>query len=259
MIEFLTWFGIAIIPIFMIIDTVQSARKYETPKYWKIRGILMTIVVLILAIFIGTALEGVFSGGALFDNSELPLPLGALLGIITYNFFHYWYHRTVHTFDGLFFKFHQIHHSAEGIDSFSAYYQHPLDVFSFTLIVSFVFFPFLGLSLEAGLIGIAFCGFAAMFQHVNINTPQWLGYFIQRPESHSIHHQRGLHAYNYADLPVMDMIFGTFKNPKSGEHKEAGFYNGASTRILEMVFFKDVTQEPKKESKITIFNEDLGI
>ncbi|MBT5185864.1 MAG: sterol desaturase family protein [Kordiimonadaceae bacterium] len=259
MIEFLTWFGIAIIPIFMIIDTIQGARKYRTPKYWKLRGIMVTISVLIISIFIGTALEGIFSGIALFDNSDLPVPLGALLGIITYNFFHYWYHRTVHTFDGLFFKFHQMHHSAEGIDSFSAYYQHPLDVFSFTLILSFVFFPLLGLSLEAGLIGIAFGGFAAMFQHVNINTPQWIGYFIQRPESHSIHHQRGLHAYNYADLPLMDIIFGTFRNPKSGEYPEAGFYNGASTRIPEMLIFRDVTRDQKDDTKKTIISNEAGI
>ena len=36
----------------------------------------------------------------------------------------------------------------------------------------------------------------------NVRTPQWLGYLVQRPESHSVHHQRGVHAYNYSDLPL---------------------------------------------------------
>jgi hypothetical protein len=26
--------------------------------------------------------------------------------------------------------------------------------------------------------------------HMNIRTPEWLGYFIQRPESHRVHHLR---------------------------------------------------------------------
>ncbi len=245
MIEFLTWFGLAIIPVCMIIDTVQGTRKYKTPKYWKLRGISVTIISLVISIFIATILESAFADLSVFDNRQLPTPIGALLGIVTFNFFFYWYHRTVHTFDGLFLKFHQMRHSAEGIDSFSAYYQHPLEIITLTLLGSFVFFPFLGLSLQAGLIGIAFGGFNVMFQHLNINTPQWIGYFVQRPESHCIHHQRGLHAYNYADLPLMDMIFGTFRNPKSGEHQEAGFYKGASARLPEMLIFKDVSTNKK--------------
>lgn len=258
MIEFLTWFGLGIIPICMIIDTVQASRTYKTPKFWKLRGILVTVGGLILSIFIATILENTFAEMSVFDNSHLSTPLGALLGIFTFNLFFYWYHRTVHTFDGLFLKFHQMHHSVEGIDSFSAYYQHPLEIITLTILSSFVFFPFLGLSLEAGLIGIAFGSFNVMFQHLNINTPQWIGYFVQRPESHCIHHQRGLHAYNYADLPLMDIIFGTFRNPKSGEHLEAGYYNGASTRIAEMLFFRDVTQEQENGIDKVLLNKDTG-
>ena len=52
----------------------------------------------------------------------------------------------------------------------------------------------------AGLVGF----FYAVFQHANVRTPRWLGYVIQRPESHCVHHERGLHAYNYADLPVFE-------------------------------------------------------
>ena len=54
-----------------------------------------------------------------------------------------------------------------------------------------------------------------MFQHANIRTPHWLGYIVQRPESHSAHHERGVHARNYGDLPLFDIIFGTFHNPRT--------------------------------------------
>jgi sterol desaturase/sphingolipid hydroxylase (fatty acid hydroxylase superfamily) len=83
--------------------------------------------------------------------------------------------------------------------------------------------------------------FLAIFQHTNINTPRWLGYIIQRPESHSVHHEKGVHAYNYSDLPIFDIVFGTFKNPKSYS-QEIGFYDGASTRMKDILLFQDVSK-----------------
>ncbi len=87
--------------------------------------------------------------------------------------------------------------------------------------------------------------FLAMLQHANIRTPRWLGYLIQRPESHTIHHGRGVHAHNYADLPVFDMLFGTFRNPK-GFTLETGFYDGASARLGDKLLFRDLSRmEPE--------------
>ena len=82
-----------------------------------------------------------------------------------------------------------------------------------------------------------------MFQHANIHTPRWLGYVIQRPESHSVHHERGWHRSNYSDLPLWDIVFGTFENPPTFEG-EAGFYDGASSRVLPMLFGRDVSRPP---------------
>ncbi len=84
--------------------------------------------------------------------------------------------------------------------------------------------------------------FLAVFQHTNINTPQWLGYLIQRPESHTIHHGKGIHRYNYSDLPIFDIIFGAFRNPKHYD-VEVGFYEGASAKIREMILCQDVNRQ----------------
>lgn len=81
-----------------------------------------------------------------------------------------------------------------------------------------------------------------IFQHTNIKTPYWLGYFIQRPESHTVHHAKGIHKHNYSDLPIFDIIFGSFKNPKDYEH-ETGFYHGASSKIMEMLTFQDINKQ----------------
>jgi sterol desaturase/sphingolipid hydroxylase (fatty acid hydroxylase superfamily) len=83
----------------------------------------------------------------------------------------------------------------------------------------------------------------AVFQHANIRTPTWLGYLVQRPESHSVHHQRGVHAFNYSDLPVFDLLFGTFRNPTAFA-PEQGFWHGASDQVLPMLAMRDVSRPP---------------
>ena len=50
-----------------------------------------------------------------------------------------------------------------------------------------------------------------------------------------------MHAYNYSDLPLWDIVFGTFRNPERWEG-EVGFYNGASSRIGEMLLWQDVSE-----------------
>jgi len=235
------WFGLGIIPLFLLLDTIQGARTYDSPKYAKLLGLAVTVCAVGLSFLIAGFWGEVFAGVGLFDNSDLGTLEGALFGLLVYQLAHYWYHRTAHAYDWLWRLTHQMHHSAEQLDSFSAHYLHPLDVFAFTTMGSLVYFPLLGLPLEAGLWAAAFNGFSAMFQHANINTPHWLGYFIQRPESHGIHHERGSHNYNFADLPLMDMIFGTLRNPEKGAFREAGFYNGGSRRIGEMLLFRDVS------------------
>jgi sterol desaturase/sphingolipid hydroxylase (fatty acid hydroxylase superfamily) len=63
---------------------------------------------------------------------------------------------------------------------------------------------------------------------------------------HAIHHERDAHSGNYCDLPVIDMIFGTYRNPEAFEGA-AGFYDGASSRVVDMLLGRDVS-EPKAAS-----------
>jgi sterol desaturase/sphingolipid hydroxylase (fatty acid hydroxylase superfamily) len=87
-------------------------------------------------------------------------------------------------------------------------------------------------AIASGAIGIG--NLLSLFQHANLRTPRWLGYIIQRPESHAVHHERGVHAGNYGNLAIWDIAFGTFHNPPRAP-AQAGFYDGASSRIPEML------------------------
>lgn len=51
-------------------------------------------------------------------------------------------------------------------------------------------------------------------------------------------HVRGVHPYNYSDLPLFDILFGTFRNPKEFA-AESGFYDGASAKVPQLLVFKD--------------------
>jgi sterol desaturase/sphingolipid hydroxylase (fatty acid hydroxylase superfamily) len=138
-----------------------------------------------------------------------------------------------------------MHHSAERLDTYGAFYFSPLDMAGFTLIGSLSLSLIVGLSPQAVTLFLFASMFLGIFQHTNVRTPRWLGYIVQRPESHTIHHGKGLHRYNYSDLPIFDILFGTFRNPETYQ-METGFYPGASARILDMLRFRDVS-EPASE------------
>ena len=240
MIRYLELATLGLIPALIAVDWAIRGRRHDSTRFWRVRATVVTLATFYLAgyvaVFWGTLLGDIH----LIDGSILGTWGGAAVGILTYELGHYWYHRAAHQLDWLWRAGHQMHHAAESLDAFGAYFMHPVDTFLFTTISSMVFFPLLGLSIEAGVIGAFFLTFNAMFQHMSLKTPRWLGYIIQRPESHSIHHGKGIHRYNYSDLPLWDMVFGTFRNPL-GFQKEHGFYPGASERIGEMLLGRDVT------------------
>jgi len=95
--------------------------------------------------------------------------------------------------------------------------------------------------LAAALVGylVAFHG---IFQHWNVRTPRWLGYLIQRPEAHCVHHRQGVHAYNYSDFPLWDLAFGSWRNPREFRG-ECGFESPADRRLPDMLAWRDVNRD----------------
>ena len=247
MMDYIEPLTLALIPGFLLLDFIIQRRRYDKTRHWRLRGILVSTAIVFFSGEVALFWGNLFGETHLLDLSTLGL-WGVIPGILVYEFFHYWYHRSAHEWNWLWRAGHQMHHSAESLDAFGANYLHPFDAVMFTTIISLVLFPLLGLSLEAGLVTALFLAFNAMFQHANINTPHWLGYLVQRPESHNIHHGRTIHRYNYSDLPLWDMLFGTFNNPHTLGEVPCGFYKGASNRLLDMLLGKDVST-PKQTSQ----------
>jgi sterol desaturase/sphingolipid hydroxylase (fatty acid hydroxylase superfamily) len=238
MADLITWAALALIPAFLLLDLLVRARRYNAPRGWRLYALAVSICAIALGYFAGGFFAAAWPFGTLFDLSSLGL-WAAPIGILVYEFGHYAWHRSIHTFTPLWRGFHQFHHSAESLDAFGAFFISPQDTLGFTAIGMLVAYPLLNLSPEAGAVLSFFLYFNAMFQHANLRTPRWIGYIIQRPEAHAVHHARGVHRYNYSDLPLVDMIFGTFRNPATFDG-EVGFAPGDSRKIPQMLIGLDV-------------------
>ncbi len=226
----------------MIWEALAPARKLPSIKYWKLKGIIAFIIFFYLSSYFPLLWDGYLAKYQIFDLTGLGTFWGVVVGVLIYETGLYLWHRTIHKSDTLWKVFHQMHHSAERIDSFGAFYFSPMDMIGFTFLGSFCLVLIAGFTPQATTLIILGTTFLAIFQHSNIKTPSWLGYIIQRPEAHAYHHAKGIHSNNYSDLPLIDIIFGTFHNPKKYSH-ETGFYIGGSSKIKDMLLFKDISKE----------------
>ena len=159
---------------------------------------------------------------------------GAVVGYLVFTFLYYWWHRWRHESPLLWRWLHQLHHSPQRVEVVTSFYKHPFELVANSVLSSIVGYLIVGLGPEAAAGTVLLAGLAELFYHWNVRTPYWLGFIVQRPESHCVHHEEGLHSYNYADLPIWDMLFGTFRNPRAWDAR-CGFGPSDELRVLEML------------------------
>jgi len=134
----------------------------------------------------------------------------------------------------------QLRHSPARIEILTAFYKHPLEILFASSPAATLLYLCLGVSPRGVLVISIVSGVAGLFYHWNVATPRWLGYIVQRPESHCVHHETGVHAYNYSELPVVDMVFGTFRNPARFDGR-CGFGARGETALGRMLIGRDVS------------------
>lgn len=229
--------------LFALIEWRRPGRAFPAIRGWWRRGLVSLAVYVGLSTLAPGIWDAFLADHQLFDGRSLGIVGGALVGVLVLELGIYVWHRALHSSEFLWRWFHQMHHSAERVDVAGAFYFHPFDVLGFAFVGSFCLVFVVGLQVEAAMIANGFAAFCAIFQHANIRTPHWLGWFVGRPEMHALHHQRGVHRYNYSDLPFIDLLFGTYRNPKVWEG-QAGFYDGASAEVGAMLVGRDVSRDP---------------
>ncbi|MBX3274274.1 MAG: sterol desaturase family protein [Sandaracinaceae bacterium] len=229
-------------------DFAAPARPFPKLRFWRLKGLAFLVAFVAVSSVLPFFWDAHLGAHRLLDLTGLGTIAGSLVALLVYQVMAYWWHRALHRVPLLWRWFHQMHHSAERVDVFGAFYFSPLDMLGWTAVGSLSMVFVAGVTPEAALVANTVVTFIGFFNHSNVRTPRWLGYVIHRPESHALHHERGVHAFNYADIALVDMIFGTFRNPARWEG-EAGFYDGASERVLEMCIGRDVTTPPDGDAE----------
>lgn len=242
MLSTLDWIVISMFVGFGVLDFILRGRSFPDVKLWRAKGIFAFVVYFFVSGYSPFLWDGWLGQHTLFDASSLPIWLAALIGVFIVELGIYLWHRTLRSIPVLWRTFHQMHHSAERVDVFGAFYFHPLDMIGFSFVSSLALVGVFGMAPEAAFFVVVVTNFCAIFQHSNLKTPKWLGLFIMRPEQHAVHHERGVHMYNYGDIPHWDMLFGTYKNPEVF-NSEVGFYQGASSKVMSMLTWHLVDEE----------------
>lgn len=224
---------------FFSLERFRPGRELPNTKTWYSRAIFMNLIQLFMIGIAGVTWNKYFRSHTIFHLGAWSNP--ALEGFFYWfigTFVFYWWHRVRHL--KYFWQiFHQIHHSPSRIEVLTSFYKHPIEIAADSILIGFIMYTVFGGTGEAGAWYAFYAATGEYFYHSNIKTPHWLGYFIQRPEHHSIHHQLGVHSYNFADLPIWDRMFGTFKDT----HKFAprcGFPRDNEQKMKDMFLFRDV-------------------
>lgn len=231
---------LAVFAVFALVDHFAKRTSFPDVRFWRVMGAVSFVLYFAITTLAPFLWDAWFGAHQLFDGSRLPFWAQVLGGFLVLEFGIYAWHRTMHSFDPLWRVTHQMHHSAERVDIWGAFYFHPVDMLGWALVTSICLVGIFGMTPEATFIVAILTTIPGMFQHLNIRTPHWLGYIVQRPESHLIHHERGVHAYNYGDIPLFDMIFGTFRNPREWDGRN-GFHDGSTTQVREMLSFRKIS------------------
>jgi sterol desaturase/sphingolipid hydroxylase (fatty acid hydroxylase superfamily) len=225
-------------------EALAPARILPQVPGWRWRGLSTFLLYFLLSTYLPLLWNGHLARVQWVDLTALGTGAGALVGLLIYEAGVYLWHRAMHASDFLWRTVHQWHHSAERLDTYGAFWFSPLDMIGWTVLASLALTLVVGLTPAATTLVLLMSSFLSIFQHANLRTPRWLGYLIQRPESHSRHHERGVHAGNYSDLPLFDLLGGTFDNPRAFAPC-TGFWDGASLQWPKMLLGRDLsTPEP---------------
>jgi sterol desaturase/sphingolipid hydroxylase (fatty acid hydroxylase superfamily) len=226
--------------LMLLAELAQPGRRWPKVAGWWTRALFLNACQIATVYLAGFLWDDWMARHRLWSADSLGVTGGAIVGYLVITFVYYWWHYWRHRSPLLWRWFHQIHHSPQRIEVITSFYKHPFELIANGALSSAVLYLVVGLSSVAASQAVLLSGLAELFYHWNVRTPYWLGFIIQRPESHCVHHQEGLHHYNFADLPLWDMLFGTFRNPRHWDVK-CGFGTRES-QLVAMLRGRDVNQ-----------------
>lgn len=196
--------------LFSLLEKKAKAHCWPKPKrfvlYW-------FLVVLFGAIWFQVIIFSL----QFLPTAVINLPNGVstvLYAYLFYSFLNYWGHRLKHSNGFLWQYFHKLHHSPSQMETKLTFYRHPVEIIFNTIVILLPVW-LLGLSVEMVCAMLLIEGALECFHHSNIHYDKfrYVDWLIQTPEMHLLHHEYGLHKYNYSPLALWDLLFFTYKRP----------------------------------------------
>ena len=227
--------------LMFLVERLAPGTRLPRVQSWWPRAIAFNGLQVGIVLAAGWAWQRAWGGVSLLDLSSWGTLGGGAAAYLLSTCVYYAWHRARHEVPLLWRWFHQLHHSPARLELITAFYKHPLEVLANAAISSATVYLLLGVTPAAGALYTALAGLAELFYHWNVRTPRWLGLVVQRPEMHRVHHERGRHASNYADLPLLDMLFGTYVNPARAD-APCGFADDRELQVGAMLRGVDVEQ-----------------
>ena len=142
------------------------------------------------------------------------------LGLVAYEFGHYWYHRMAHETDFLW-RFHSVHHSSKRLYWMNATRFHVIDlvVLHFCAQLPLIL---LGAPPAVIILTMMCAGIHGYLQHANVRfQPGFLNWVLSTPILHRYHHSLEVKKanHNYGNTLILwDIIFGSRYLPKDVPH-----------------------------------------
>jgi sterol desaturase/sphingolipid hydroxylase (fatty acid hydroxylase superfamily) len=228
--------------LFMMAEHRFPGRELPQSRGWYVRAALLNLAQLGIVVLGGYTWSRWLHGPSVFQLSgALPPVIQGFVCWFVGTFFFYWWHRARHSVDLFWRVFHQIHHSASRIETLTSFYKHPVEIAINSVLSTTIIFVLLGASVEASPWYSFFAAVGEFYYHSTLRPPRWTGYFIQRPEQHSIHHQLDVHHFNYGDITWWDRLFGTFKEAEAFA-PACGYHGDLEQRFAQMLVFQDVNK-----------------
>jgi sterol desaturase/sphingolipid hydroxylase (fatty acid hydroxylase superfamily) len=221
--------------LFTVVAAFQSQAGSPGKMWWRNPGLFADITYAVVHGVLGPyfrfsvflllffCVSGTLSTEAIDDYlnhgrgvlSALPFWWQAAIYLLFTDFLLYWIHRFFHSTG--FWRYHEIHHSAEQVDWTTAYRFHPVNLMLQPSLVA-VTMLMLGVSPEVMAFFLPWDVLSAAFVHANVKwTFGPLKYLIATPVFHRWHHGLPEDGGNSNFAPTFafyDVLFGTFYMPE---------------------------------------------
>lgn len=239
--------AITIAAAMFAVERIWPANQLPPVRGWWVRIAVINAVQLGAVVLAGFTWDRWLSGLALFRLRDHFGTVGqAVIAYLVSTFIYYWWHRLRHESRFFWRLCHQLHHSPQRIEIVTAFFKHPVEITLNSLLSALIVYPLLGCDVGAGALYTLLTAVAEYFYHWNVRTPHWLGFLLQRPESHRVHHKYRHHTQNFADLPVWDLLFGTFDNPRQSPAR-CGFDDWREDRFEDLLAARDLHAKGARE------------